>query len=136
MMQSYAGVLISTLNRCVKQPQTYMGLLHINQNGTARLDFIQNIDFKFVDILSVRFTKSPEEFVRDLVTFRYRMAKEQVARLKAKLVGMNKMLKLRNPSLLLQVRESHAICFSSPFGCLFQKLSPDGVMKDDLVTDG
>mmetsp|Transcript_31843 Transcript_31843/g.44556 ORF Transcript_31843/g.44556 Transcript_31843/m.44556 type:complete len:226 (+) Transcript_31843:80-757(+) len=101
--QSYPMVLMSTLNKCIKQPHTYMCVLYISENGTGRLDFIQNMEYKFVDLLSVRFTKSTEEFIRQQVSYRYKMMKKQVSMLQHKLEEVNKMIKLRNPSLLLQV---------------------------------
>lgn len=98
--QKYTDVLIATLNNCVKRPRVYMSVLYVNANGTARLDFIQNMEYKFVELLSVRFTRSPDEAVRQQIAYRYNAVKTQLQRVQAKLAGINKLIRARNPSLL------------------------------------
>ena len=36
----------------------------MNRDGTAKLDFIQNIEYKFIELLSCDFMASSEEAVR------------------------------------------------------------------------
>jgi hypothetical protein len=101
--EKYSTILIQTLNNCIKQPETYMSVLYINDGGTGKLDFIQNMEYKFVDLLSVRFIKSPAEFVKQMITFRFLSMKSELKKFQAKLAGVNNLIKARNPSLMLHL---------------------------------
>ncbi len=71
----YSNVIIKLLNSCVKEPQQYaspdslnprrfLAVFIMDRNGTAKLDFIQNIEYKFIELLSADFMASDEEAVR------------------------------------------------------------------------
>ena len=47
----------------------------MQRDGQARLDFIQNMSYKFVELLSCNFARSPDELVRQQITYRYNALK-------------------------------------------------------------
>ena len=49
----YPNVLIRMFNMCIKEPQSHLAVFVIERQGLARLDFIQNMEYKFVELLSV-----------------------------------------------------------------------------------
>ena len=51
----YANVLARSLNQAIKEPHTHLAVFIMNRDGNARLDFIQNLEYKFVELLSVSF---------------------------------------------------------------------------------
>ena len=53
--------------------------------GQARLDIIQNVQFKFVELLSLPFSRSTEEATRQSITYRYAKVKAQASVVQAKL---------------------------------------------------
>ena len=48
----YSNVLIRMLNNCIKEPHSHLAVFVIEREGLARLDFIQNMEYKFVELLS------------------------------------------------------------------------------------
>ena len=54
---------------------SYLAVFVMQRDGRARLDFIQNMEYKFVELLSGDFIASPEETVRQQITFRYNSIK-------------------------------------------------------------
>ena len=78
----------------------------MNRDGTAKLDFIQNIEYKFIELLSADFMASSEEIVRQSITFRYNSVKSKVALMEARLKAVNNLVKVKNPSLLLQIQKN------------------------------
>jgi len=48
---------------------------------------------------------SNEDIVRQSITFRYNSAKSKVALMEARLQDVNNLVKLKNPSLLLQLQK-------------------------------
>jgi hypothetical protein len=72
----------------------------------ARLDFIQNLDYKFIELLSCVFDESEEQTRRDSITYRYTSAKTKLQLMEARLRDVNNLIKLKNPSLLLNLQKS------------------------------
>merc|ERR1719321_2625100 len=48
----YVHVVIRMLNQCIKEPHSYLAVFVMQRDGRARLDFIQNMEYKFVELLS------------------------------------------------------------------------------------
>ncbi len=78
----------------------------MHKDGKARLDFIQNMEYKFIELLSCDLAVSPEEVVRQHITYRYNSVKSKLALMQARLQDINTLVKIKNPSLLLQLQKS------------------------------
>ncbi|EQC34805.1 hypothetical protein SDRG_07610 [Saprolegnia diclina VS20] len=102
----YANVLVRMLNNCIKEPHNHIAVYLMQSDGRARLDFIQNMEYKFVELLSVDFARAPEEIVRQHITFRYNTIKSRVSALQSRLHEVNNIVKVKNPSLLLQLQKA------------------------------
>mmetsp|Transcript_70276 Transcript_70276/g.219428 ORF Transcript_70276/g.219428 Transcript_70276/m.219428 type:complete len:104 (-) Transcript_70276:180-491(-) len=94
------------LNNCIREPQSYLAVFVMQRDGHARLDFIQNMEYKFVELLSCNFVASSEEVVRQHITFRYNSMKSRLALMQARLQDINALVKVKNPSLLLQLQKT------------------------------
>ena len=79
----------------------------MQRDGQGRLDFIQNIEYKFIELLSLDFMASAEEAVRSHITFRYNSVKSKLALMQARLSDISGLLKVKNPSLLLQIQQKN-----------------------------
>ncbi|GMH36171.1 hypothetical protein BSKO_04039 [Bryopsis sp. KO-2023] len=101
----YSQLILRLLNCCLKEPHSFLGVMVFTRDKMARLDFIQNMEHKFVELLSLKFTESNEEFVRRQITYRYNNMKSKLAIMHAKLADVNAMVKIKNPSLLLHLNK-------------------------------
>jgi len=52
------------LNSCIKEPHSFLAVFVMQRDGRATLDFIQNIEYKFIELLSLEFMASSEEIIR------------------------------------------------------------------------
>lgn len=102
----YAAVLLRMLNHCIKEPHSHLAVFVMHRDGTARLDFIQNMEYKFVELLSCNFQACTEESVRQQITYRYNVVKSRLALMQARLADVNALVKIKNPSLLLQLQRA------------------------------
>ncbi|CAE7777562.1 unnamed protein product [Symbiodinium sp. CCMP2456] len=102
----YVAVVIKMLNNCIKEPHSFLAVFVMQRDGHARLDFIQNMEYKFVELLSCDFRASPEEVVRQQITFRYNSVKGRLSLMQARLSDMSALVKVKNPSLLLQLQKA------------------------------
>ena len=101
----YSTILIKMLNSCIKEPQSFLAVFIMEKDGKARLDFIQNMEYKFIELLSCNFGASDEETVRQQITYRYNSVKSKLALMQARLQDINNLVKIKNPSLLLQLQK-------------------------------
>ncbi|CAM9223061.1 unnamed protein product [Phaeothamnion confervicola] len=102
----YPNMLIRLLNHCIKEPHAHLAVLVMHHDASARLDFIQNMEYKFVELMSLQFSRSPEDVVQHQITYRYNAMKSRLALMHARLQDINNLVKLKNPSLLLQLQRS------------------------------
>ena len=99
-------ILVRMLNACIKEPHSFLAVFIMHRDGRARLDFIQNIEYKFIELLSLDFVASSEECVRQQITYRYNSVKSKLAILQARLQDISALVKVKNPSLLLQLQRN------------------------------
>ena len=59
----YTSVVQRMLDKCINEPNTNLAVFVMERNGNARVDFIQNMEYKFVELLSVHCHASDEETV-------------------------------------------------------------------------
>ena len=102
----YPNVLVRMLNACIKEPHSHLAVFVMKQDVDARLDFIQNMEYKFVELMSGHFIRSPEEIVQHQITYRYNAMKTRVGLMEGRLRDVNNLVKLKNPSLLLQLQKA------------------------------
>jgi hypothetical protein len=56
--------------------------------------------------MSCHFIRSPEEIVQHQITYRYNAMKTRVQLMESRLRDVNNLVKLKNPSLLLQLQKA------------------------------
>lgn len=97
----FPNVLMKMVNSCIKEPHSFLAVFIMDDDGTARLDFIQNMEYKFIELLSADFHASSEETIRQSITYRYNSVKSKLSMMEARLRDVNNLVKVKNPSLLL-----------------------------------
>ena len=95
------------LNAIIKDPKTFLAVLSLHSNGSGKLEFIQNMDYKYVDLLTLPFKQSEDDVIQRQITFRYNSLKQKYAIVQSRLHEMSNTLKTKNPSLLLQIQKAN-----------------------------
>ena len=57
----YPAVIVRNLNHCVKEPHSHLAVFVMTKDGGGRLDFVQNMEYKFVELLSLNLQASPRK---------------------------------------------------------------------------
>lgn len=99
-------VLLQLLNLCLKEPQQHIAVLLMHPDSSAQLDFVKNLEYKFVELLSCNFRASTESEMRRQVSHRYNQIKAQLAVAEAQLADVTSLVKVKSPSLLLQLQRT------------------------------
>ena len=98
----FAAVLQSSFDAVIQQPRVHLAVFVTQASGHARLNFIQNMNYKFVELLHLAFEASPEGTVRDSIARRYNSVKAQLAVSRSKMSDFRDVVKVKNPSLMKQ----------------------------------
>jgi hypothetical protein len=118
--QGFLGLMLKLINNCQKEPQNFFCVFFMQKDGQARLEFIQNMEFKFLELLSLDFLAAPEEVIRQNISFRYSLLKAKSQVLQTKLKDVSALLKIKNPSLLLQLQKGATSKIASQKSSLYQ----------------
>ncbi|GLI60455.1 hypothetical protein VaNZ11_002612 [Volvox africanus] len=102
----YPTVLMRMLNQAIREPHAHMAVFIMYPTGEARLDFIQNMEYKFVELLSCKFVAAAEELVRLQVSYRYNVVRARLQLMEARLADVSAMVRVRDPGLLLQIQRT------------------------------
>ncbi|KAF4720112.1 hypothetical protein FOZ63_019694, partial [Perkinsus olseni] len=111
----YVNVFIKMCNSCIAEPHAFLGVLVMARDGTARLDFVQNMEYKFIELLSAEFIASPDTVIRQHITYRYNALKSKLNASQARLQDFHAIVKLKNPSLLLQIQKGTFLMHTSSY---------------------
>ena len=104
----YSNLVKKLFNNCINEPQSYIAVFIMQKEGTARLDFIQNIEYKFVELLSIDFVNSPDDTVRKQISYRYNALRTKLELVQNRIQAISNIVKIKNPSLLLQIQKAPA----------------------------
>lgn len=69
----FPAFIVELLNDCIRQPQSNLAVFVVQLAPTfsCRLDFIQNMDYEFVELLSCTMSKTPEHILQEHIKYRY-----------------------------------------------------------------
>ncbi|CAG9463773.1 unnamed protein product [Pedinophyceae sp. YPF-701] len=101
----YPQLLLRMLNSCIRDPAHFVGLLVMQPGMRARLDFMENLDYKWIEHLSAPLEVASEAAIRESIVYRYNKMKAVTVMLQQRLTTLATMVKGRNPGLLLQFRD-------------------------------
>lgn len=75
----YCNLVTKICDDCLKTPDTYIGEFTIQNDGVSKLLFIKGSDFKYLDLLSLEFTKSPEDMIQKHMLYRFAYLKAKIS---------------------------------------------------------
>lgn len=101
----YPNVLCRVLNQTIKDPHTYLAVFVMHQEGHARLDIIENVAFRFIELISCDFARTEEETTRRHVTYRYNSLKSRLTLMQTRLQDVQKLVQAKSPALLVQIQK-------------------------------
>ena len=104
----FSNLVKKLFNNCINEPQSYIAVFIMQKEGTARLDFIQNIEYKFIELLSIDFVNSPDDTVRKQISYRYNAIRTKLELVQNRIQAISNIVKIKNPSLLLQIQKAPA----------------------------
>jgi len=98
------------LNLCVKDPSKYFSKIYqyisyfciffLSADGVGQMNIIENIEYKFLEVISLKFSSITDEIIRLHITYRFNLQRAKMMSVKNKLNEIVQIVKLKNCSLL------------------------------------
>lgn len=93
--RDFSVTTMKMFNRCIKEPKQYLAILLLQPNGEACLQLVQNLEYKFIELLSLPFRESSEQVIRQHVTYRYNALRSRLGIMTAKLQDVSALVKVK-----------------------------------------
>jgi len=84
----------------------FVAVFTIFNEGKGKMDILQTTEFKNIELISFDFEVCGDEDIRQQITFKYGSLKSKLALMEGRLQDINELLRLKNPSLLLQMQKN------------------------------
>ena len=102
----FSRLVIKLFDKYIFEHQSYIVVFIMQKEGTGRLDIIQNIEYKFIELLSIDFVNSPDDTVKKQISFRYNLIRNKLELMLNRIQSLSNIVKNKNPSLLLQIQKA------------------------------
>eukprot|EP01138_Halocafeteria_seosinensis_P001814 gb/GECG01001857.1/.p1 GENE.gb/GECG01001857.1/~~gb/GECG01001857.1/.p1 ORF type:complete len:322 (+),score=40.00 gb/GECG01001857.1/:1-966(+) len=96
----YPGVLAKSLADSVREPHSFLAVFVMDREGHARLDFIQNLEYKFIELLSINFERSSDEMIREHIIYKHNALKSRLTMVENQFQEVMQAIRSKHPSLL------------------------------------
>ena len=93
--REFSLTLIKMFNRCIREPNQHLVVLLLGTDGSATLEFVQNAEYKFIDLLTLPFHESPDAVVRQDITYRYNAVRSRLSIMTNRLQDVSALVKVR-----------------------------------------
>lgn len=75
-------------------------------DGLGRLEIIQSTEYKNIEVISFDFQCSNDEFIRQVITYKYMSLKSKLSLMEGRLQDIHEIVRVKNPSLLLSIKKN------------------------------
>ncbi|EEA06013.1 uncharacterized protein CMU_017670 [Cryptosporidium muris RN66] len=96
----FTDMLGKMINNIIDDPLIYSVRFLMKSDGTGCLKFLQNMDYKLLELVNLEFLQQSEDAVRNSITYRYNFLRSKVAIMEARFIEISNLLSIRNPVLL------------------------------------
>lgn len=97
---SLLGMLTKQLNLCDKYPEQYLLVLYLNHSCSHQLTFVENIEYKSIELLSLAFDPINADLKKQYLLYRFTVLKAKNQKVEQNTNEMLAMVKLKNQNLL------------------------------------
>ncbi|KAF7459288.1 UDP-glucose 4-epimerase [Cryptosporidium felis] len=96
----FAATFCRIVNNVIRDNLGNYAKFCLRSDGSGKLVFLQILEHKYLELLSIEFLQTPEEIIRNSISFRYSFMKSKVAIMEGRLLEISNLMNMRNPNLL------------------------------------
>ena len=102
----YPQMIKKMVQNCYQMPHSHLAVFVMQRDGTATLNFIQNMEYKFLELFSASFIHSPEQLVRQQICYRYNSLQTKLRLMQSRMDELTTAVKVKNPALMQSITKS------------------------------
>ena len=132
----FYDLLIKYLDLCIEQNKKFMAVLNIKEDKMAKLEIMENLEYKFAELISLNFSPVSKDFIHKQIIYRYNSMRGLFDMTQNRINIINGVLKDTNPSLISEVKKSVSkitIDTNLKFNSLIPKKSKKIIIKNKKV---
>lgn len=104
-LKDYPKLLQELLTNVISSPTMFIAVFYMDQEGLGRLDIVQNMSYKFMEVISCEFKISPDDVVRKSIIYRYNQQVSKMKDTEEQINEMEKLIRHRAAGLLPAVKK-------------------------------
>lgn len=99
-------LLIKYLDLCIEQNKKFMAVLNIQEDKMAKLEIMENLEYKFAELIYLNFSPASRDFINKQIIYRYNSMRGLFDMTQNRIDIINGVLKDSVPSLISEVKKS------------------------------
>ena len=112
-LSEYPNLLQNLLNNVINTPNQFLSVFYMNAEGAGRFDIVQNMSYKFLELVSCDFQVSNNDIVRKSIISRYSIQKNLLLDVESQISRLEELLKHRAPGIISQIKKKSKLLVSS-----------------------
>ena len=100
----FADLLIKYFDLCMNNEKLYKAILNIQKDKKANMKLMENLEYKFVQLISLNLSPAPEELIKKQIIYRYNSIRALNDITQNRIDIVNKVLKDLDPPLIQEVK--------------------------------
>jgi hypothetical protein len=124
----FYDLLIKYLDLCIEQNQKFMAVFNIQQDKMGKLEIMENLEYKFAELINLDFSPVSKDFINKQIIYRYNSMRGLFDMTQNRIDIINGVLKGSDPSLISEIKKSVSkITFDT--NLIFNSLIPNKSKK-------
>ena len=105
---NFSDLLIKYFDLCMKSKNSYMAVLSIKTDKNAKMELMENLDYKFVELINLDFSPASQELISKQISYRYNSMRAVQDLMQNRIDIINDVLKDMDPQLISEVKNKIA----------------------------
>lgn len=105
-LKDYPKLLENLLNKVKSTPTQYLAVFYMDREGSGRFDIIQNISYKFMELVTCEFVVSNNDLVRKSIVYRYGIQKMMMEEVQGQINKLEEIVRHRATGLIPVIKKS------------------------------
>ena len=103
--QEFSDLLIKYFDFCVSDKSNYLAVLNIQKNSKANLELLENLEFKFAQLININLWPASEDLIREQIAYRYNSMRALKDIMENRIYIINNVLRDIDPPLIFEVKK-------------------------------
>lgn len=105
-LKDYPKLLENLLNKVKTTPTQFLAVFYMDREGAGRFDIIQNISYKFMELVTCEFVVSSNDLVRKSIVYRYKTQKTMMEETEEQIKKLEEIIRHRATGLIPVIKKS------------------------------